>query len=182
MFSGIGGTELAARVSEWLDTHPEILKAFTEQPDMVAIVERYATELRPFVERYTANHPTQAAESAKGSELAAETAGKELAQAKDREAALTVERDALAVEIAELRTARDKAAEAMTGLTAERDELAGKLTKANADLTAVTAERDAALAKLAAIEAGAPPVSSVPAENKETGSMWDDARKTKHRK
>jgi hypothetical protein len=180
MFSGIGGSELAARVSEWLDTHPEILKAFAEQPDMVAIVERYATELRPFVERYTANHPTQAAESAKGSELAAETAGKELAQAKDREAALTVERDALAGEIAELRTARDKAAEAMTGLTAERDELAGKLTKADADLTAVKAERDAALAKLAAIEAGAPPVSSVPAEgNERTGSWMERARNKK---
>ena len=98
-------------------------------------------------------------------------------KAVDRVAALTGERDALAVEIAELRTARDKTAEAMTGLTAERDELAGKLTKAEADLSALKAERDEACRKLAAIEAGASPVSAAPAPEVPAESAWKKAQK-----
>ena len=93
-------------------------------------------------------------------------------------AALTVERDAFAVEIAELRTSRDKTAEAMTGLTAERDELAGKLTKAEADNAALKVERDDAYKKLAAIVAGVPPVSAAPAPEVPAESAWKKAQKS----
>ena len=188
MFAGASGLSLAAQMTEWLDTHPGVLKAVNDEPELLNIVTRYASELQPFLTRYTENLAKKStpppAESGADKALAAESAGKELAQSKDRVAALTVERDAFAVEIAELRTARDKATEAMSVLTAGRDELAGKLTKAEADIAALKAERDEACRKLAAIEAGAPPVSSVPAaeDSKETGSMWDDARKSKKRK
>lgn len=56
MFSGASGAALASNVTEWLDTHPEIFEALTKDPSMIDVLERYADELRPFFERYKANH------------------------------------------------------------------------------------------------------------------------------
>jgi len=55
MFSGATGAALAANVTEWLDTHPEVFEALTKDPSMIEVLERYATELRPFFDRYKAN-------------------------------------------------------------------------------------------------------------------------------
>ena len=85
-------------------------------------------------------------------------------------AQLTVERDG-AVQRAESAEASHKT------LSAERDQLAERIKVLEGDVTKANAERDEAQRKLAAFENGAPPVSSVPAEGKKRGSMWDDARK-----
>lgn len=98
-------------------------------------------------------------------------------KAVDRVTVLTGERDALAAEIAELRTDRDKTAEAMTGLTKEHNELVGRFANAEAEIAALKAERDDACRKLAAIEAGAPPVSAAPAPEGQAVDAWKKAQK-----
>lgn len=55
MFSGIGGTELASKVSEYLDTHPEVFKALSESKEIVEILSKYPDQIKPFIDRFTAN-------------------------------------------------------------------------------------------------------------------------------
>jgi hypothetical protein len=176
MFSGVGGTELAARVSEWLDTHPEVLKAFSDNPDMLAITERYSAELRPFVERYTANHLSAPAEPEAPAKPEAQTPAEpdatltaEVAKLKQLEAdnsatikQLTAEADKIRVELA--------------AAISERDQL-----KADADKARLDAKQ--AQDKLAAMLQGTEPLTAQPGEGVEKrGSMWDDARKLKLKK
>lgn len=213
MFSGAGGLSLAAQMTEWLDTHPGVLAAINDEPELLNIVSRYSNELQPFLTRYTENlgrkttlaegdpippvedapagdcpecggtgkcpecngsgMKPEPAEPGEGGEVAAEPADDGLAKAAAEVAKLTAERDGLKAE-------GEKAVLALSQAISERDVLKGKSEKAEAELTAIKAERDEALKKLAAIEAGSPPVSTVPAEkNEHTGSLMQRARKRK---
>jgi hypothetical protein len=59
MFSGVGGTELASKVSEYLDTHPEILKSLSENSEIVEILSKYPEQIKPFIARFTDNRKEQ---------------------------------------------------------------------------------------------------------------------------
>lgn len=100
--------------------------------------------------------------------------------AVDRLAALTDERDELAVERDALKIQHEKAVTELSQVISNRDELAAKFEEAEAELTALKVERDEVCQKLAAIEAGEPPVSNVPAEQTESNaSLMQRARKRK---
>ena len=139
-------------------------------------------EAKPEAEVKAVEAPVVEAEAAKVNETPEANLSEQAGKAVDRVDVLTKERDAFSAEIAELRTSRDKTAEAMSVLTAERDELASKLTKAEADLTALKADRDEACRKLAAIEAGSPPVSAAPAPEVPAESAWKKAQKAASQK
>jgi FtsZ-binding cell division protein ZapB len=184
MFAGASGLSLAAQMTEWLDTHPGILQAVNDEPELLNIVTRYADELKPFLTRYTENLSKQStpppAEPGAEETPPAEPGENELAQANDRVAALMVELNTLAAE-------RDGLTASVAGLTGERDalkterdELTGKLTTAQTAGETLKAERDALVEKLAAILTGKPPLSAVPAEgNENNGSLMQRARKAK---
>lgn len=169
MFSGAGGAALAARTSEWLDTHPEVLAAFAKDPEMLGILERYADQVRPFVERFTANHKTvseaaePATEDSAGSQAAAEPDAELTASAAELER-VSGERD-------HLQTINDSLAEQITQLRAERD--------------AITAERDALNTELAAVRqtlaetlSGQPAASSVPVSEDGAKDFWTRVRES----
>jgi len=179
MFSGAGGAALAARTSEWLDTHPEVLSAFAKDPEMLGILERYAEQVRPFVERYSANHPL--------------TAPAEPAAANPPEASAPAEPDAaLTARIAELESLLKAGAENLERaqgdvkqLTADKDGLTEQLATARTELDAakqkadaLTKERDEAQQKLAALQSGQPPVSgtAAPADD-QPADFWSKVRR-----
>jgi hypothetical protein len=172
MFAGAAGLSLAAQVTEWLDTHPAVFEAFSKEPEMLSIVERYGKELTPFFDKYTSNlakkPETKPAES--GKETPAETPA-------EPDATLQAEVASLKSLLSECGIVNERIAGELSGVKAERDELAGKLTKAEADLAALKADRDEACRKLAAIEAGSPPVSAAPAPEVPAESAWKKAQK-----
>lgn len=166
MFSGLGGAALAAQVSEFLDTHPEVLKAFAADPQMIDILSRYSAELKPFVDRYTANRKddkmsteaTGAAESTPATEQApaAETTPAAEPKAEEAEPAEPVQGEETGAELSALKT--------------ENETIKAQLAKAQA-------EKEAAELKLKALTSGADPLSATPAPTKTTtGNMWHDAR------
>jgi hypothetical protein len=59
MFSGIGGAQLASKVSEYLDTHPEVLKSLSDNKEIVEILSKYPDQIKPFIDRFTANRKEQ---------------------------------------------------------------------------------------------------------------------------
>lgn len=169
MFSGAGGAAIAARTSEWLDTHPEVLSAFAKDPEMLGILERYADQVRPFVERFTANHKTvseaaePATEDSAGSQAAAEPDAELTASAAELER-VSGERD-------HLQTVNDSLAEQITQCRAERD--------------AITAERDALNTELAAVRqtlaetlSGQSAASSVSASEDGAKDFWTRVRES----
>jgi hypothetical protein len=181
MFSGAGGAALAARVSEWLDTHPEVLKAFGDDAGMLTILERYATQLRPFVDRYNANHPEVAAETA--------TPIQPPAPAAETDPALTAKVADLTAQVGIAKADAEKLTADVARLTAERDAALADVKARDATITELKGKiesadkaRTEAEAKLAAIEKGQAPVSASPAETKTSGTMWDDARKGRSKK
>jgi chromosome segregation ATPase len=190
MFSGTGGTELAARVAEWLDLHPEILRAINEEPEMVAILERYSTELRPFIQRYNSNHPPVAAEPASEVELtvltAAEPDAAQAARIVELESLVRTHEDdckRLSGECAAAVLRADEAEAVLTPLRTERDQLAATVKTLQTEADGLRLERDEAVKKLSAVLSGQPPVSATPAaDDGRAGSMWEDARKQKSRK
>jgi len=180
MFSGAGGAALAAKVSEWLDTHPEVLTAFSDNPEMVEIVERYATQLRPFIDRYNANHPAHPAETGKpegqpGQQGTAEPDPELSAQIETLTSKLKKAED----ENTELKSKVSKmeadAKESEAALKKREDEA----EKLNKEVDEAEKAREDAESRLAAIEAGQPPASSAPAENDNAGSWMERARKRK---
>jgi hypothetical protein len=170
MFSGATGTALAARVSEWLDTHPEILTAFAEQPEMLGIVERYAGQLRPFMDRYTANHSQAAAEPA-----AAKVP--DTAATAESVAALTAERDALAAQLGETRKECERLTNELAAAADKAVQLAATVLALTERAVKAESERDEALAKLAALEKGAAPVSAAPAMKDGEKTPWQKAQR-----
>jgi hypothetical protein len=60
MFAGASGLSLAAQMTEWLDTHPGVLAALNDKPELSEIVTRYADQLQPFLARYQAQRPALA--------------------------------------------------------------------------------------------------------------------------
>jgi len=196
MFSGAGGTALAANMTEWLDTHPEVFAALKE-PGVIDVLHRYSAELQPFIARYTAN---TGADIAPAQDLKPEPAAAEPAPAVNPEAdaaePATVTEAAqvpdarveeLSGQIAQLTVERDGAVqraesvEALhTTLNADREQLAARITALEQEKNDLVTERDALKARFAAMEAGQPPASFTPAETHASrGSMWDDARKSK---
>lgn len=179
MFSAASGAALAAQMTEWLDTHPDVFKALQE-PGMLEMLQRYSDKLAPFIQVYTANQPTVPAELGTEKPKPEPTAEIVQAQAKAAEEnqKLTARVSELEAEITRLSgelagaVKRAESAEASTkALTVGRDEIAGRLTKAEAELS--EANR-----KVAAYEKGQPPVSGAPApESGFTGNMWSDAQK-----
>jgi predicted nucleic acid-binding Zn-ribbon protein len=97
------------------------------------------------------------------------------------QAALTVERDGLKLEVTKLSESAQSLTSERDGLKVERDGLAAKLTAAGVELTALKADRDEACRKLAAIMAGAPPVSATPAPEIPVESAWKKAQKAAKR-
>lgn len=186
MFAGAGGAALAARVSEYLDTHPEIIQALRNEPEMVTILERYATELRPFLDRYNANHPAKAAEPAQASGTPADPPADAAVPLADQVAVLETliqsvkaERERLTGELAGSVKRAETAEAEVKRLTVERDELAARansIPTIEKERDAFKSERDQLQARLAVIEAGAPPVSAVPAPT-ETLTPWQKAQK-----
>jgi hypothetical protein len=167
MFSGAGGAALAASVSEWLDTHPEVLSAFSDNPEMLDIVERYATQLRPFVDRYNSNHPASTAEPV------APEPTPEIPPPAEPDVELTAQIEALTEQLQTVSAERDTLATALTAAEAQVLELLAKVTAADG-------ARLAAEQKLAAFMAsGQLPISAEPAEGKITGSLMERARKSK---
>ncbi|MEY2656132.1 MAG: hypothetical protein RLZZ524_3160, partial [Pseudomonadota bacterium] len=53
---------LAAQMTEWLDTHPDVFKALQE-PGVLDLVDRYKDQLKPFLSRYSAAPVNQLANS-----------------------------------------------------------------------------------------------------------------------
>jgi len=203
MFAGAAGLSLAAQMTEWLDTHPGVLKAINDEPALLDIVTRYADELKPFLTRYTENLAKK--ELADAAESTAVTVAKQVE-------AVPAEPDAeLTTRVQALESQLNDATEAMERMACEHKRIAGELADMTSafDAAVLSAEtralevsvlteqlaardvavkqaedaRDEARRKLAAIEAGAPPLSAGAAEVKGTisGSMWDDARKSKRR-
>jgi hypothetical protein len=97
------------------------------------------------------------------------------------QAALTVERDGLKLEVTKLSESVQSLTSERDGLKVDRDGLAAKLAAAGAELTALKADRDEACRKLAAIMAGAPPVSAAPAPEVPAESAWKKAQKAAKR-
>ena len=182
MFAGIGGASLAAEMTEWLDLHPQVLNALNDDPALVNIVERYADQLKPFLARYNVNSK-KSAESACQPPPAPPAEPDPVLTAKVAE--LTAEVGNANVKCA-AETARadvcfkqaDEARMQAKGAASERDAAQAELAQLRTKLEAAEKARTEAETKLAAIVAGQPPVSATPAE-KTSGSMWDDARKSR---
>lgn len=64
-------------------------------------------------------------------------------------------------------------------LSAERDQLAAQVKQIESEKAAMAAELSEAKQKLAVLTSGQPPASITSAEQKQRGSMWDDARRQK---
>lgn len=167
MFSGIGGASLAAEMTEWLDLHPEVLKALNNDPGLVGIVERYADQLKPFIERYNANHKTVSAESVSVSTTVATPA--------EPDATLTAENASLKSLLDEARKEGERLAGEFSG---NESALKAGLATAESNYASACKERDDALAKLAAIEKGAPPVSATPARKDGELTPWQKAQQS----
>jgi hypothetical protein len=81
MFSGIGGTQLASKVSEYLDTHPEVLKALADNNDIVEILSKYPDQIKPFIARFTDNrkgNTNMSTENKEGSEQSSKPEGEKV--------------------------------------------------------------------------------------------------------
>jgi uncharacterized coiled-coil protein SlyX len=186
MFSGAAGLSLAAQMTEWLDTHPDIFKALTAEPGLVNVVERYSDELKPFLSRYQENlskKPAGAAQSAPASETA--TIPAQSAELQTRITTLETQASADKDQIAKLTGALSgaerlhaQALESVKTQTARADAAELQLSQANEATKNAIAERDAANSKLAAIEKGAAPLSGTPAETTKE-SAWKKAQKKK---
>jgi len=172
LFSGAGGAALAARVSEWLDTHPEVLKAFGADADVLAVLERYPEQIRPFVERYSANHSLAAtAEPAAGeapdqTAAPAEPDADSLSTIAELESRLAAAR----AEIEQLQTVNDGLAAQIAAAGAERDALAN-------DKNGLAEQLAAVQQKLAEALSGQPPASSADAETSKPADFWTNVRK-----
>ena len=188
MFSGAAGLSLAGQVTEWLDTHPEVFSALSQDNGMLDILSRYSGELKPFIERYAKNmtentelevvvtetpvvaEPTP--EVVPPVEVVAEPIAEPLASdvvATALTAQQSEELKSLAVKIDGM------SAENIT-FKKERDEALASLESVRAELAAAIAGLDIANAKLAAIQFGQEPASSVAKVDKL--SAIEVARKT----
>lgn len=199
MFSGAGGAALAAQMTEWLDTHPEVFIALQE-PGVVETLQRYSKELRPFIERYSSTKeiimteetneelPAIPAEPDAIAEPEAPPAEPEEQQTEEEPKAdeLTAKVDNLAERIETLTVERDGAvkraeqAEAeLKELTAEREKIASRLTSLQTEYDQLLENYETASKKLTALDAGKLPVSSVPAESLKSGTIFERARASK---
>lgn len=206
LFSGAGGLSLAAQMTEFLDTHPEIFKALTEDPGMVDIVTRYSTEMKPFLARYMESQKAEtcgvcgdcghqqkeiSGPCAKcGSNNVSEKEYKPSGPAEpgsESKGTTPAESDGMSKKIGVLESLASALRAEKEGLTGQIASLTKQTETDAATIKALTAERDElALAKkqledrVKAFEAGVPPVSSVPAsEGKKGGSLMERARQGK---
>ena len=167
MFSGAAGLSLAASMTEYLDTHPEVFAALNSDPSLVDVLASHADKLKDFMARYveTVSVRTESHTVIETTPDAAEPA------AVDPEPEAPEGDDGMTAKVGEL-TAQLSAAHA------EVESAKQALTAAQDAVAAIKIERDALAAKLAAIESGRPPLSAEPSEGNKRGSMWDDARKS----
>jgi hypothetical protein len=207
MFSGASGLSLAAQMTEWLDTHPGVLAALNDKPELSEIVTRYADQLKPFLARYQANaalstvvqtattvwtddgedkqaatESPDAAEPATGTQDA--PAGEDTAEPESgmqaQTDALTAQLSAAQAEIAQLQ--KDVASATSRAEAAEAAFVDANVarTQLTAQLTTAGNERDEARHKLAVIESSGPaPLSAKAAEfgNSEKISPWKRAQR-----
>jgi hypothetical protein len=168
MFSGAAGLSLAGQMTEFLDTHPEIFKAFSADPKMIDIVSRYSNELEPFFKRYTENlekkvpiaEPiTQPPPAEPDVTLQAE-----LTKAMTLNAESVKNIESLTGQISGLDTLHKQALESVATQTERADKAESKLKLAEdiaeQKIKDLTARAELAESKLKAIEAGAPPLSA----------------------
>lgn len=203
MFSGAAGMSLAGQVTEWLDTHPEALKAIADAPEMLGIATRYGKELAPFIARYQANAalaeppvPPPAIEpdaepedDEPGDCETCQGTGKidcPDCQGTGNKPAATAESEAapkpdeVTPECAAIQAKVDALTAQVSTAELTIAKLTGEITGKDAALKAAQDEIESYKRKFAALESGAPPVSATTAETKNArGSMWDDARKSK---
>ena len=188
MFSGAAGLSIAGQMTEFLDTHPEIFKALTDDPGMLDILTRYSAEITPFMKRY---HESLS----KKPDVPAEPETPPAPQTPAEPDGLTAQVNTLTAQVSEqgneitsLRqqflaaTQRAETAEAsIKTLTSERDELSAKVKTVLADNVVLTAARDELTIKVKAFETGTTPASAVPVnETKKTGgSLMERARAKK---
>jgi hypothetical protein len=150
-----------------------VLKAFGADSDVLAVLERYPDQIRPFVERYSANHPSPApAEpAAEPAPLQAATPAEPDADSQSRIAALESQLGSLRAEIEHLQTVND----GLTGQLAEARTERDALAKDKTDLAAQLADDQQ---KLAAALSGQPPASSAAAaDTAQPATFWDQVRK-----
>lgn len=177
MFSGLAGTALAAQVTEWLDLHPEVLTALSDEPVMSEIILRYPEHVRPFLARYAGNKElasgaepplvnAETAESVEAIKTELETLKGSATEAGEK---ATAEIERLTGECSGVTVRAETADASIKTLEAERDELTAQLKTAN-EATAT------ALARIAAFENGAPPLSSVPAPEGPDVTPWKKAQ------
>ncbi len=173
-------------MTEWLDLHPQILKALNDDPEMVNLIERYADQLKPFLARYNG---TKAAESA------STATPPEPQTPAEPDAAMKANLDALTTLLEESRKEQERLAGELAGTVAnrdalkaeldtrinERDESVAQLNEACKREQAAVSERDEAVRKLKAMEAGAPPLSALPAPSDESLTPWQKAQKAQKR-
>jgi len=193
MFSGAGGAALAAQMTEWLDTHPDVFKALQE-PGVLDLVDRYKDQLKPFLSRYSATAETPAAETHVEEQPAPAEPEAEPKQPDAAEPAPAPTVDAPAAQasanaeqIAQLTVERDGAVQraesaeaSLAALNADREQLAARVKQLEAEQATVQAEAEDAKQKLAELLTAQPPASSEAAETTHArGSMYDDARRTK---
>jgi hypothetical protein len=188
MFSGAAGLSIAGQMTEFLDTHPEIFKALTDDPGMLDILTRYSTEITPFMKRYQES-------LSKKPDVPAEPETPPAPQPPAEPDGLTAQVNALTAQVSEqgneitsLRqqllaaTQRAETAEASNKtLTSERDELSAKVKTVLADNEVLTAANGELTIKVKAFETGTTPASAVPVnETKKTdGSLMERARAKK---
>jgi hypothetical protein len=186
MFSAAGGTALAAQMTEWLDTHPEVFKALQE-PGMLELLGRYSDRLEPFAKVYLANRPAGSAEIAPvkpepdhAAEFAAvkAKAEAEIQTLTARVSALESDTARLTGELSGATTRAETAEAALAVTTTTRDEIAGRLSTMEAESEKLKADLTEANRKVAAYESGQPPVSSASASESEknAGTLMERAR------
>jgi hypothetical protein len=186
MFSGAAGLSVAGQMTEFLDTHPEIFKALTDDPGMLDIVTRYSTEIAPFMKRYQES-------LSKKPDVPAEPETPPAPQPPAEPDGLTAQVNALTAQVSEqgneitsLRqqllaaTRRAETAEASTkALTTERDELSAKVKTVLADNEVLTAANGELTVKVKAFETGTTPASAIPVSEKKTGSSLMERARAK---
>lgn len=190
---------LAAQMTEFLDTHPEVFKAMNDEPELLNIVTRYADQLQPFLSRYAANTVTRTVTTSTTLKLGdmehseskttvepisdespvpAEPAA-EGQQDPAESGAMQAQIDTLTAQLSESQKEVARLTAEREALTKQRDELTARISTTDELTKTLTTERDEAQRKLEAITAGEPPVSSKSAETEPAGTLMQRARKKK---
>ena len=139
MFSSFSGETLAGRMSQFFEDNPGVFHALTQNPEVIAVMEKHADQLAPFVETYAASlavHTITERPEKMKEEAASDDVKKDEENAEEVESTETAE--AQAVEVVEEPDA--EADEAAESEDAGAEEL--EAAPEGDDLTQMSAELD----------------------------------------